>query len=279
MFSPPRRRRLVKHAFSVAGIVLLVAATAVAIDGSVAGAVSSWKNAVLDRVVGTLNPLGSGVTPLLVCAAVGLVGRAQRRSVLHEAAWLGALTFMAAGLVEFSIKHLVGRPRPDVVLDLDSFPSGHATSVFAVATVFAAFYPRLRWPLYALAATVAAGRVYLMRHYVSDVLAGAIIGIAFASLLLARRQTLARWTRLPCSLNSLQDANAAGGAVELDMIAIMETPGRVGDAHDSRKPILPGEDRGVGEQPSHLGNEAANERKDRGQRRLDRGKHRDDVTR
>src|SRR5437667_300439 len=107
-----------------------------------------------------------------------------------------------AGLIEFSLQHLVGRPRPGAALasagllgpsfapDIDSFPSGHATSVFAVATVFAAYYPRLRWPLYALAAAIALGRVYLARHYVSDIIAGAALGAIVAACLYRYRQTL-----------------------------------------------------------------------------------------
>jgi inner membrane protein len=215
-FRMPWRRPVLDRALPLLGGILLVVAAAVVLDGRVAASVASWKYAILDSIVGTLNPIGSGVTLLVVCTGVGVVGRAQRRSTLHEAAWLGALAFMAAGLVEFAIKHLVGRSRPDSVLDIDSFPSGHATSVFAVATIFAAFYPRLRWPLYALAAAVAAGRVYLERHYVSDVLAGAIIGIVIASLLLGRRHALGRWTCLPLSASALQDTTAAGGAVEPD---------------------------------------------------------------
>ena len=64
---------------------------------------------------------------------------------------------------------------------MDSFPSGHATSVFAVATALAAFYPRLTWLLYVPAGAIALGRVYLERHYASDVMAGAMIGVLVAS--------------------------------------------------------------------------------------------------
>src|SRR5439155_9684964 len=97
------------------------------------------------------DPIGGGLTLLIFCIALCGVSRALQRSRLDTASWFGALAFTCAGLVEFTIKHLVARPRPDAALGIDSFPSGHATSVFAVATVFAAFYPRLRWPLYALA--------------------------------------------------------------------------------------------------------------------------------
>jgi undecaprenyl-diphosphatase len=132
------------------------------------------------------------------------MSRAFDRPRLHDASVLAALAFMSAGLVEFTLKVLVGRPRPDMGLaaagimgpswapGIDSFPSGHATSVFAVATVFAAYYPRLRWPLYSLAAAIAIGRVYLERHYLSDIVAGAALGIAFAVYLYRNRQRLRR---------------------------------------------------------------------------------------
>ena len=59
-----------------------------------------------------------------------------------------------------------------------SFPSGHATLAFAVAFVFAAKYPKFRYPLFALAALVAFSRIYIGMHFPSDVLAGAVLGSA-----------------------------------------------------------------------------------------------------
>jgi len=180
------------------GVVLLVALAALVVDAPVAEWVAGWKHPVADTIVGVLNPIGSGVTLMMACAALAVLARGFHRSRLQRAAWCGTLAFAAAGLLEFAIKHLVGRPRPDADLpalalmgpslapDVDSFPSGHATSVFAVATVFASHYPSLRWPLYALAAAVAAGRVYLDRHYVSDIVAGAAIGSLVAAYLVRR---------------------------------------------------------------------------------------------
>ena len=177
-------------------VLLLVLTIAVALDARVAGWAVHWRQPALDMVVGILNPIGSGVTLLVTCLSLGLLGHWRTRSRLRDTAWVGALGFAGAGLVEFAVKHLVGRARPDgaphgILLtgptfapDLDSFPSGHATSVFAVAAVFAACYPRLAWPLYLLATAIAVGRVYLARHYVSDIMAGATIGIAVAWLLL-----------------------------------------------------------------------------------------------
>ena len=57
---------------------------------------------------------------------------------------------------------LVSRPHTG------SFPSGHAATSFASATVLAAFVPRLRVPLYVLAALIARSRAYVGVHYPLD---------------------------------------------------------------------------------------------------------------
>lgn len=77
----------------------------------------------------------------------------------------------------------LSRPLPEPLLESPatySFPSGHATVAFASATVLALAVPRLRWPLYALAALIAFSRVYVGVHYPFDVLAGAVLGVAIA---------------------------------------------------------------------------------------------------
>jgi membrane-associated phospholipid phosphatase len=205
----PSPRRLV----TALGVVVLVGITALLLDSRVNSLAAHWKCSLIDNLVAVLNPIGSGLTLLIICVALGAVCRALPPSPLGTASWLSALAFSCAGLVEFAIKHLVGRPRPVTALptfamggpsfvpEIDSFPSGHATSVFAVATVFGAFYPRFRWPLYTVAAAVAVGRVYLDRHYLSDILAGAAIGIAIAMSLLHYHRTL--WN--PTTLESRAD--------------------------------------------------------------------------
>jgi undecaprenyl-diphosphatase len=75
----------------------------------------------------------------------------------------------------------------------NSFPSGHAATSFAAATVIAAAAPRLRIPLYVLAALVAWSRVYVGVHYPLDVIGGAIYGTLLGLLLVRALPQLARF--------------------------------------------------------------------------------------
>jgi membrane-associated phospholipid phosphatase len=64
-----------------------------------------------------------------------------------------------------------------------SFPSGHAASAFTAAMLLAGGPTTPVW--FALAATIAASRVYTQMHHTSDVVAGAALGIALGAI--ARR--------------------------------------------------------------------------------------------
>ncbi len=88
------------------------------------------------------------------------------------------------------LKRLTGRKRPCAIEphcwatllppDQFSFPSGHTITAFAVAVSLSQFYPTLAIGLLFCAVSVAASRVLLGMHFLSDVLAGALIGTALA---------------------------------------------------------------------------------------------------
>jgi undecaprenyl-diphosphatase len=60
--------------------------------------------------------------------------------------------------------------------DQFSFPSGHTMTAFSIALVISYFYPGFEGTLYFLAASIAVSRVVLGMHFLSDVLAGAVLG-------------------------------------------------------------------------------------------------------
>ncbi len=87
----------------------------------------------------------------------------------------------AASIASSVIKAVVGRARPDGASSSHAFPSGHAAVMFAVAFVLAKRFPRFRYAFYCGAFTVALSRVLLLKHYPSDVLAGAALGLLVAA--------------------------------------------------------------------------------------------------
>ena len=65
--------------------------------------------------------------------------------------------------------------------DRFSFPSGHALNSFAVGSVLALAFPAFALPVLATAASIAASRVVLGLHWLSDVVAGALVGALIGS--------------------------------------------------------------------------------------------------
>lgn len=98
-----------------------------------------------------------------------------------SAAILGIFVFKA-------LKKISHRPRPcelhphcwSTILPPDkfSFPSGHTMTAFSIALVVSYFYPTLEGPLYFLALSIGLSRIVLGMHFLSDVLAGALLGTA-----------------------------------------------------------------------------------------------------
>jgi membrane-associated phospholipid phosphatase len=105
-----------------------------------------------------------------------------------ETARIAISSLLATGLVVEGIKFVVDRPRPHGWLRgwSSSFPSGHASGAFALAVIFTRRWKRLAIGFWTVAVTVALSRLYLERHYLSDVVAGAVIGFVSAN-------AVARW--------------------------------------------------------------------------------------
>ncbi|HUB79388.1 MAG TPA: phosphatase PAP2 family protein [Bryobacteraceae bacterium] len=72
--------------------------------------------------------------------------------------------------------------------DQFSFPSGHTITAFAVSIALSSFYPEMAIGLVFCAASIAASRILLGMHFLSDVVAGAVIGttVAWSAVWLVR---------------------------------------------------------------------------------------------
>ena len=115
---------------------------------------------------------------------------------------LGLLTFLIAGGVTQLLKRIYDYPRPKIFFgneiinnlnlvegvklnSLHSFPSGHSTAAFSMMFFLALIVQNktLKFCFFALATLMAFSRIYLVQHFVSDVVAGSFIGI-FTTLLI-----------------------------------------------------------------------------------------------
>jgi undecaprenyl-diphosphatase len=141
--------------------------------------------------VGFLDPIAQGLSYIGVFGAVWLaIALVLALSRRRADVFLWTLTAgVVASLTTDAVKAATSRERPDVDALVSrphtgSFPSGHAATSFACATVLGAFAPGLRVPLYVLAALIAWSRAYVGVHYPLDVLAGAAWGLAVGLVVL-----------------------------------------------------------------------------------------------
>jgi undecaprenyl-diphosphatase len=111
-----------------------------------------------------------------------LFGGRQRLFAVGEA---GAA--VSVGILLFiKLKRLFNRRRPCSMEphcwarllppDQFSFPSGHSITAFAVATPLMLHYPSLMWGLIFCAVSIAVSRIMLGLHFLSDVIAGCVLG-------------------------------------------------------------------------------------------------------
>jgi undecaprenyl-diphosphatase len=157
------------------------------------------------EVVNELTDFGRGVwplTPLVILLLAGTVLLLPRlspmaRGVLTAATIKVGYMFVAialTGLADSIVKRIIGRVRPSALgafayeplswrSEYASFPSGHSANVFATLVAVGLIVRWARPLLWVYALGIAASRVIVGSHFVSDVVAGAAFG-AFGAILI-----------------------------------------------------------------------------------------------
>lgn len=142
----------------------------------------------LDRIMLGFTQLGNGITTVVFALILFL---ASERLLAYEL-MLGTLTLW---LVVELVKYIINRSRPFIRLSQArivgyqargrSFPSGHTSQSFFMATLLVQHFHASAWVailMYSIALLVGFTRMYVGAHYPRDVLAGAILGSAWGLL-------------------------------------------------------------------------------------------------
>jgi len=180
--------------------ILLVAVAMAFVDGPLAEAAKrlpGWVQAAFAFVTDFgksgwfLWPTGIVLAAIAATASPALapLSRLLLAAIAVRAGFLFAAIAVPSLFVTI-LKRLIGRARPFVSEHADPFlylplvwradhaslPSGHATTAFAATVAIALVWPRLRVLMLVYAVIIAASRVALDAHYLSDVIAGAFVG-------------------------------------------------------------------------------------------------------
>ena len=152
-----------------------------------------------NHFISNTSPYISVGTPILMLG-IGLIE--HDKDLQNKSLVIGAS--VAATIVEtYALKYIVKRPRPYITypdinaLDTEgspSFPSGHTSAAFGLATSLSLHYPK--WyvvvPSFAWAGLTGYSRMYLGVHYPSDVVAGMIIGLGWSAFCMATLEAIQR---------------------------------------------------------------------------------------
>ncbi|MGZ4117751.1 MAG: phosphatase PAP2 family protein, partial [Bacteroidia bacterium] len=147
--------------------------------------------------------ISNSAAPISIAAPLSVlcVGFVKHDSLVKNKGFVIGATLLVAAGISTGLKYTVNRPRPFVTYpDIEkrasagskSFPSGHTSDSFALATSLSLAFPK--WyviaPSYIWACSVAYSRMDLGVHYPSDVLAGAVIGSGSAFICYKANQWL-----------------------------------------------------------------------------------------
>ena len=144
------------------------------LDQAIQAQVQAHRTPALERPMKAASDLGR---PAVMFGGLLLLAVADPAG--PGAARLAIAALVPVNLVVEGLKRATDRTRPDGEHKRSNaaFPSSHAANAATLAAVLARRWRRIAIPAWLAAAIVAFSRVYLNRHWMSDVLAGVAIGV------------------------------------------------------------------------------------------------------
>ena len=139
-------------------------------------------NTYIKKFIFIFTELGSSFGAGIILVGIALISG-------YQALFAFVPIYLAQLLITEGIKFLYKIPRPKAIfknnlwgmkLSSGAFPSGHTSNIFTLATLMTIYY-KYNIPttifVFGIAGSVAITRIFLGRHYLADVIGGAILGI------------------------------------------------------------------------------------------------------
>lgn len=180
----------------ITGSVVVVGAALYIYDDDIRKTFQKNKNSGLDFASKYIfEPWGSGLYPAILFGGYYIYGITAKNKRARQVALGGTQAFIMAALSSQILKHIFHRHRPNQDnppnpylwngpfsgFNYTSFPSGHTTAAFAIASMMSSVYKDKIWVgilSYSLATGVGLSRIYDNHHWPSDVIIGAALGYA-----------------------------------------------------------------------------------------------------
>ena len=191
-------------------LILVLFAAMGQIDHPTLHIVHEFTDPLVDHIGDIGNKLGDGITLVLISLGMGAIGLWLGSDRWKGACFYTLLAHGISGLLTQILKHSLSRPRPRMMdttpweirpsfeSGLDSFPSGHTSASFSIATVLAVYFPKGRFLWFGIAGFVSLCRVVKGSHFPTDILGGLLIGIGSGLVLVYARNQWKAATAQAC---------------------------------------------------------------------------------
>ncbi|MBV9955382.1 MAG: phosphatase PAP2 family protein [Pseudolabrys sp.] len=173
------------------------------LDREIAQALQPLINRPAIATADIITRIGSERILLVIAAAAWAASRLQADRKRREAASHVLTSLATASLFDHLSKHVFARQRPFLSLPdrerrqvpvskgpYDSFLSGHAVHVGALAAALSRIWPEWRAPIWIGSGALAATRLYLFAHWFTDVAAGLLVGVGIEKANWAARRAV-----------------------------------------------------------------------------------------
>lgn len=144
-------------------------------------------NVYLKKFVFIFTELGSSIGAITVMLAISMISG-------YRSLFVFIPVYLTQLIIAELIKFILKRPRPNktsnrnlwgMTFSSGAFPSGHTSNIFTLATIMTLYYKYnifITIIVFTIAGLIAISRIFLGKHYLIDIIGGALLGLSISIL-------------------------------------------------------------------------------------------------